>query len=106
MSDTGSIKLDTVNDAKSALKLIFPKAIFENGNEKPLSQDVCDEMKKYIDFEALSDAECTNVKLAISDYMTSVSYTKHCVVGAKRINLNGEEVEVITQVEEHLADLI
>ncbi|MGN1392972.1 MAG: RNA chaperone ProQ [Succinivibrionaceae bacterium] len=91
-------KYSTVQEIVAFLAERFPNCFFSQGDCKPLKIGLFNEIAEVVASEN-SDISKTVLRKAFRYYTTRWNYLSCLVVGAKRVDMNGNEVEEVT--EEH-----
>lgn len=90
-------RLAHVKEALGLLYVNFPKAFIKEGNVKPLKIGIFNDLKGKI--EGIEGLTLSKVRAALRMYTSQLRYLHSVVEGAKRIDLEGNEIEDIITSE-------
>ena len=87
-------RFEHVNEALELLYKHFPKCFIKEGDCKPLKIGILDDLRSQI--EGIEGLSISKARAAVRLYTSRLRYHYCCKEGAKRIDLEGNEVESIS----------
>ena len=90
---TGS-RFEHVNEALELLYKHFPKCFIKEGDCKPLKIGILEDLRSKI--EGIEGLSISKARAAVRLYTSRLRYHYCCKEGAKRIDLDGNEIDTIS----------